>query len=132
MTIWSLLADRVLGEVEPVEQRRLVEDRRLGRVEVFGLGVADGAAAEADDPAVAVADREHEPVAEPVVVAAAVPRLKQTGLGGQGWIDAAGLEVAEERVPAIGREPEPEALDHLGVQTALVRKLDVRLRRRLR
>ena len=63
--------DGALGLVEPVDHAALAEDRRLGRVDVFAallLG-AEHAAAEADDAALLVADREDEPSAEPVVMA---------------------------------------------------------------
>ena len=50
------------------EQRAFVEERRLRRIEVFRLRArVHRAAAEGDDPAGAVVDREHHPVAEPVV-----------------------------------------------------------------
>ena len=47
--------------------RPLSKSERLGRVEIFGLAVAEDAAAEGDDPAARVADREHQPAAEAVV-----------------------------------------------------------------
>ena len=51
-----------------VEHRPLVEERGLGRVEIFGLRrVVQGAAAEGDDPAAAIGDREHHAVAETII-----------------------------------------------------------------
>ncbi|PAV68955.1 hypothetical protein WR25_00105 [Diploscapter pachys] len=55
------------GAVEVVERAALVEERRVGRVEVFGLAVADHAAAEGDHATAGVADRDHQPAAEAVV-----------------------------------------------------------------
>jgi hypothetical protein len=62
-------------------------------------------------------------VTESVVEAAAVPRLKQAGFGRELRIDVAGLEEAEEGVPGIEGEAEPESLDHLGIEAAVVRQL---------
>ena len=41
--------------------------RRVGRVQIFGLAVAEDAPAEGDHPPARVADREHQPAAEAVV-----------------------------------------------------------------
>jgi hypothetical protein len=53
--------------VEPVQLPALVEQRRLGRVQVLGLALVEDAAAERDRPAARVADREHHAIAEAVV-----------------------------------------------------------------
>ena len=56
------------GAVVVVEAAALVEERRLRAVEIFGgRGWIERAPAEGDDAARAVADREHDAVAEPVV-----------------------------------------------------------------
>ena len=55
----------------------LVEHRGFRRVQVLGLVVAEHPAAEGDDPAAAVADREDHPIAEAVVALAAVGVLHQ-------------------------------------------------------
>src|SRR5204863_176312 len=61
------------GGRQRVEQGALVEALGLGAVEVAGAAdVVGGAPDESGDPAVGVADGEHDPVAE-VVVEAAVP-----------------------------------------------------------
>ena len=96
------LADGVFGEVEAVEVGALVEDRGLRGVEVFGLGVAEGAPAEADDLAVAAADREEQAAAEAVVVAAPLALGRQAGLGELLRGVAARGEVGEEGVPGLG------------------------------
>src|SRR5262249_295738 len=60
--------DRVARLGEAVEGPLLLEERRLGRVEVLGLlSFGEGAAAEADGPAAIVAQHEEETVAEAVV-----------------------------------------------------------------
>ena len=63
--------DGALGLVEPVDHAALAEDRRLGGVDVFAALLLGGkhAAAEADHPALLVADRENKPAAKPVVMA---------------------------------------------------------------
>ena len=59
---------RLAGGVIVVEQPPLVEERRIGRVEVLRRHVgAHRPPAEGDDPAAQVADRKHDPVAEAVV-----------------------------------------------------------------
>ena len=58
------------GAVDIVESAALVEERRVGRIEIFGLAVAEDAAAKGDDAAARVADREHQPAAEAVVAVA--------------------------------------------------------------
>ena len=55
------------GAVDVVERAALVEERRVGGIEIFGLAVAEDPAAEADHPSARVADREHQPAAETVV-----------------------------------------------------------------
>ena len=66
------LAIAAFGEVDAVEHLALVEEVGLGRVHVLGALVgAHRAAAEAEGAAAAVADREHDPGAEAVVLAAA-------------------------------------------------------------
>ena len=122
MTTWSCLRIGVFGEVEPIESDALVEDRRLGGVEVLGLVVANGAAAEPDDPAISVADRKHEPVTEAVVVAAAVPSLKQTGLGRELRIDAAGLKKRRSASHESRAKPSRNRSIISAIETAVVRE----------
>src|SRR5690349_11982404 len=97
--------------VEAEEQRALVEDRRVRRVEVLRLLVAEGARAEADDAPALVGDGEHHAVAEAVVVA--VPLLAREDEarrleGRRRDARAAGRD--EEPVPARGREAEAPLL----------------------
>ena len=61
------LTHRVLGEVQPVERPPLRIDRRFRRVQVLGLLIGiNGASAEGDDRSGIPADRNHQPVPEPV------------------------------------------------------------------
>ena len=60
-------AARGSGAVEIVERAALVEEGVSGRVEIFRLAVAKDPPAEPDDSAARVADRDHQPSAEPVV-----------------------------------------------------------------
>ena len=53
--------------IEAVEICALVEQRRLGRVEIFRLARAHHPAAEGDHPATPVVDREHHAAAEAVI-----------------------------------------------------------------
>src|SRR5262249_16640199 len=60
-----------------VEHAALLEQRRIRRLQVFWLIVAQSSAAEGDDPAGPVADREDDPAAEVVVRRAAALGLAQ-------------------------------------------------------
>jgi len=70
------LAHRLPALVEAIELAALVEDRCLGRVQVFGLALVQHAAAEADDFALHIADREHDAVAEPVIAFRVLARFR--------------------------------------------------------
>src|SRR3989475_729905 len=66
-----LCLDRGAREVGGVEQVAFDVERRLGRVEILGLLVAEGAAAEGDHAALEIADREEEAATESIVDARA-------------------------------------------------------------
>ena len=96
------LADGVGGEVESVEQGALLEDGRFGGVDIFGGVVVEGAAGEADAIAGAVADGEHEAVAE-TVAGAVLGDHDQAGLFELLGAEAERCEVAlEVAVCAVG------------------------------
>ena len=104
-TARSCLRDRRPREVEPVEDRGLVEELALRRVDVLALQrivVVQLARLEADDPAARVGEREHQARRE--VVAAA--RVRQPG--GAQLVAREALLARLPREPAPGREPEPE------------------------
>ena len=65
----EILADRAPRLVKAVELAPLLEERRLGRVQVLRLARADHAAAEPDHVAARIENREHHAVTEPVVTA---------------------------------------------------------------
>src|SRR3546814_3786149 len=54
------LAGSGRGAIELVERAALVEQRGFGRIQIFGLAVADDAAAERDHAAARVADRDQD------------------------------------------------------------------------
>ncbi len=60
-----------------VKHPAFLKQRRVGRVQIFRLVVAQGTAAKGDDPTSAVADREHHPAAEIIIGIAAAFRLAQ-------------------------------------------------------
>ena len=75
------------GIVVVVEQRALVEERGLGRVEVLrAVVLLQHAAAEGDHAAAAVVDREHDAVAEFVVDPAGVVAHAVDFFGGDFWL----------------------------------------------
>ena len=72
-----LLRDRSAREVEPVEDRRLVEELALRRVDVLPAERVVSAQLprlEADDSTARVREREHQPLREVV----AAPRVRQS------------------------------------------------------
>src|SRR4051794_24880854 len=109
------------GEIKAVEYGALVEDRRLGRVEVLGhLALIEGPRTEAHCGSLLIAYGEEEAVAEAVVV----PTL--IALGHQPGVDhllrgvTPLLEVVAESVPGVGREAYLEGLDGGSGEAALL------------
>ena len=88
------------GFVEAVEVFAFIEQRGVRRVEVFGFGVVQHAAAEADNLPAAVADGEHDAVAEAVVVAAVFFNHHAAVDQRFGRV---GGETLRQRPPAVGR-----------------------------
>ena len=103
--------------VQSVKLAALVEHRRFRAVHVFRLDVAHRPAAEAGDAAAAVADREHDAVAEAVVEFAGVALERQAGVDQPA---AVVLRLAEARQDAVarGRVSDPEGLRDLPGQPA--------------
>ena len=99
----------LLGQVDAVEHVRLLVERGLGGVQVLRALVLleQPARAEPDRLAGHLADRPHEPSAEPVVDAALAladqPGRHQLRLG-----EPAPAQVPHERVPPLRREADPE------------------------
>ena len=111
---------RGAGLGQAVQGAALVEQRRVGGIEVFGLAVAQGAAAERDDAAAGVGDREQHPVAEKIVGRAAViGPAHQPALGEQRFGHGVGHDRGLDRV-ARRREAEAEPRDRLVAQPAPV------------
>src|SRR4029079_12569476 len=105
--------DRGPRDVERIERRALVEERRVRRGDVLGLLVgAHRPAAESDDLPARVLDRHDEPAAEPVVHTA-VAGTQQAGGDPFGLGEALLLEVDEQPVPQLRRVAETELLDRL-------------------
>jgi hypothetical protein len=112
--------NRPLGLVQPVDHAAFAEDGRLGRVDVFAallLG-AEHPAAEADDAALLVADRENKPAAEPVVLAL-VAGDGEAALFEQGGVVFLRLGPVDRVVPLVRRESDAKAPDRLVADAAL-------------
>ena len=110
-----LLGDRGAREMEPVEDRRLVEQLALGRVHVLAaqrVVVAQLPRLEADDTAARVREREHQPRREVVVAARVVEP------GGAELVGREALLLRLPGEPAPRREPEPELAADLLAETA--------------
>ena len=117
------------GPVEIVEHGTLAEERRFRRVQVFcrRIGI-EGAAAEGDDAAARVADREHDAVAEAVVGDGDVlARHDQPRLLHQVGRHALFGEMGLQRIAIVGRIADAEIGLDGGGETA-VGKISARLR----
>ncbi len=115
----SLARDRLLREVQPVQDVGLLVDRRLARVEVLRLDAVvfeDAARAEADGVARDVADRPDDAATEPVVEA---PRRLTDEPGSRHLLGAEtlGAQVRRQRVAGAWREADAEVLRGLAVET---------------
>ena len=98
------LGDRRLGRSMPVEHPALVEEVGLRRVDVLGALVgAHRPPAEAERAAAAVADREHDPRAEAVVLASAPPSLDQPDPAQLLDLEARPLAAQQHLVPGARR-----------------------------
>ncbi|MCW0450032.1 hypothetical protein NB706_002866 [Xanthomonas sacchari] len=112
---------------QAVQLAALVEQRGLRRVQVLGAVVlVEHAAAEGDDPAAAVEDREHHPVAELVVDVAAVVLGEQPGAVEQLEPALVGAQRVLERAVAVRGVADLEARAVFGVHAAAV-QVDARL-----
>ena len=97
----AAVADRIARPVEPVQLAGLVEQQRVGAVDVLGLFViGQRPPAEADRIARQVEDREHQPIAEPVVAAGrALAADRQPGGRQDGFADALSPGGRRQRIP---------------------------------
>src|SRR5262249_20824285 len=118
-------AARTARLVQAVELASLVEERRLGRVEVLRLARVDDASAEGDHAAARIANREHHAVAEAVVVTLTLPAGAafafddETGVDEALALGIAAAETTQHLVPRVGGVADREALAGRGRETAL-------------
>ena len=106
--------DSAMGAIETEEQPPLVEDQRLGRVQILRLAVPQDAPAERHDAPACIADRNDHAVAKAVVMALAFPALRgQPALFQKRRLHAALLEGDGKLVPGRRRTADAERLDRL-------------------
>ena len=115
-----LFSNHVARAVEAVQELALREARRLGRVQVLGLLVAEGAGSEAEDFAARVADLDGQAVAETVVDTARLGVLLEEAGVHERLFREARAEGALERVPRVRRRAEAEGRALLGREAALL------------
>ena len=108
---------RRLGQA--VEHAPLVEQRRVGRVQVLGLALAKDAPAEGDGAPAPVRDREHDAAAEVFEgIAPVVGALHQAGGDDLVLVGAGPRQGALEGAARVGGEAEAEAGDDRVVEAA--------------
>ncbi len=113
---------RLAGVVVVVEDVALVEERRIGAIQVFGGDILlQRAAAERDGPPPRVEDREHDAIAEAVIGNRDVLALHQQpgldhGLGGH----ALAGEMVAQRITVGGRIADAEMSPRIVHQAAAV------------
>ena len=115
-------ADGISGFIEAVEVFTLVKHLRFRRVEVFGLAAIKAAAAEANDSALTVVNRHHQPMAETVVKAIApfaghhqASRFHQAGINALHL-----LEMAQQPIPRFWGIAQFKGFDRAGAQPPLL------------
>jgi hypothetical protein len=114
------LGDRRFRLVDPIEQLALVEEVGLRRVHVLGaLVVAHRPAAEAENAAAAVTDREHDASAETVVLAPVAVALDEADAVQLLGAEAGLLAADEDLVPGAGRVADAEGAQSLLAEAAL-------------
>ena len=107
-------------QIQAVQHPALAVHRRFGAVHVFRLRLVNNAAAEAHHIAPHVDDRQHQPVAELIVKAAALVGHDQSG-GQQLLLGVAPAgHGAQQRVPAVRRRAHTEPHSDLPGDGALV------------
>ena len=122
------LDDRLLGQMQAEERRRLVEDRRLRAVQVFRLVLLpELSAAKGDRPAQCVTDREDQPIPQSVVMALTPgPRGDQARHLKDACVPALLTYRRDQPVPTVSRAADLELLDHLFVDPAMLDVLEGR------
>jgi hypothetical protein len=121
------LADRVLGVVQVVQQRSLVEHRGVGGVQVLGLGVTEHAPAEAHHAPAQIVNREEQPVPEARSERAVLPLHRKPGLHEHLGLHAELLHSLEELVP-LRCEPQSQRQQLLEIERPLLQVAPCRLR----
>src|SRR5690606_38497985 len=129
----TLAPDRVARPVQAVENGALVEDRRLGRIEIFRLVTAgEYTSTERDHATAHLGHREHQPVAETVVrLAASLALLDQPRIQQHVILDTVLMGRAAQRLPVVGRIADAEPLDGILTDLALLQVAQCMLARGL-
>ncbi len=108
---------------QAVQFAALVKNGGFGRIEVFGLALADDASAESDHPPATILDREHHPPTKTVMAAAVFVTGQQAGLTQQ--VSTVPLaQRAAEAIPPVRRETEVKTRRGFAIQAAILEVLD--------
>ncbi len=116
----AFTADRITSLIESVEMVPLGVRGSLGRVDVFGLRIGrQRAPAEGHDTPLDVPDREDQPVAEAIVLAAsALARRDQPRFEQVGGSETLRQQVSTQRLPIVRGVAQTQPLDRFLVETA--------------
>ena len=98
----------------------LVEQRRLGRVQIFRIVFRrQHASAESNGATASIEDRKHHPIAEAVVFSATLATGQHAGFFKQRIALRRGAECVLQVVPAVGCVTQAKALLDVGIQAAI-------------
>src|SRR5882757_5816413 len=117
------------GFIQRIQLTALVKEGGLGGVEILRLPLLDDAPPEGDDPSARIADREHDPVPEAVIVALAIANLPSLPLNDEPQVRElpavrlVGAEAPEHLVPGVRCEADPKVLDDFPFQSTALEVL---------
>src|SRR6185312_3821851 len=104
-------AARRASLIDVVESSPFVEERRIGRIQVFWFALTENPPTKCNHSAAGIADLEHQPSAESVVCLSATLRLDQHA----GFDEAVFTKLSQcafESRSALGRKSQAELLHH--------------------
>ena len=118
------LSQRLAHFEQAVEFAAFVKHRCFRRIQIFGFAVIDDPSAETDDAPAAVADREHDAIAEPVVASRLLVFDNQPGFEQALAKFVAAAKFFQHGIPTAGRIADQIAFGCVSIQTARLEVID--------